>query len=257
MQIFQAIILGVVEGITEFLPISSTAHLLLTTSLLGIPQTNFVKSFVIAIQLGAILAVLALYAKRCLRDWHTNARVLMAFIPTALIGFTLYSLIKNVLFENELIILSSLFLGGIFIILFEYSYSKKSNVGTELSQLSFTQAFLIGCAQSIAIIPGVSRAAATIIGGMALGLSRTAIVEFSFLLAIPTMAAATLYDLLKYGATFTSNELYILAIGFLISFISAIFAVKFLLNYVRNHSFVSFGVYRIILSLLFGLYWLF
>jgi len=257
MTILHSIILGIVEGITEFLPISSTGHLILASSLLGISPTDFVKTFEIAIQLGAILSVVVLYWKSF---WNLNLlmKLAAAFIPTGIIGLSLYHIVKTYLFGNEYVVLISLFLGGIVLIAFEYFYGKKEDtLETEPEKpITYRQAIAIGFAQSVAIIPGVSRSGATIVGGLALGISRAAIVEFSFLLAVPTMFAATGLSLLKTSTSFTGHEWLALSIGFIVSFLVALPVVKWLLSYVRSHSFMSFGIYRIILSVIFAL-WLF
>lgn len=250
---FEAIILGIVEGITEFLPISSTAHLILTSHLLGIPQSNFAKTFEIAIQSGAILAVLYLYFKDFLNP-NILKKIIIAFIPTGVLGVVFYGIIKNYLLESTSLILSTLALGGIFLILFEYFFREKE--GSELHDITYSQAFFIGIAQSVAMVPGVSRAAATILGGLALGIKRKAIVEFSFLLAVPTMLVATGFDLMQNAGTFTPEEFNSLGIGFIVSFITAVLSIKFLLHYIRRHSFVAFGVYRILLVALFFLFFL-
>ncbi len=252
MSIFHAIILGIVEGLTEFLPISSTGHLILVSDVLGITQTSFVKSFEIVIQLGAILAVIVLYFRRFLTDWETLKRLAVAFLPTALVGLVLYRFIKS-LFESPMTIVATLLLGGIIILLFErwLKTQKPADEALTGANLTYKQAFLIGVAQSIAVIPGVSRAGATIIGGLALGLSRTAITEFSFLLAVPTMAAATGYDLLKSAGTFSAADLPVLGVGFIVSFIVAFVAVKSFLSFVKTHSFTGFGIYRIVAAIAF------
>lgn len=247
MSPFDAVVLGVVEGFTEFLPISSTAHLLVTSHLLSIPESGFLSSFVIAIQLGAILAIVLMYWKTILLDSETMKRVAVAFIPTALIGFVLYKIVKNYLFENFTLIAFALIVGGIILIVFERFHVRKESVETSMTYLT---AFLIGCAQSLAVVPGVSRAGATIIGGLALGVPREKIIEFSFLLAIPTMLAATAYDLLKSGFTLTGNEWGLLSIGFAVSAIAAFICVRFLIRYVQKHSFEAFGWYRIVLGAL-------
>lgn len=251
MNFWDAVILGVVEGITEFLPISSTGHLMLASELLGILPTDFLKSFEIAIQLGAILSVVVLYAKRLLVDFETIKKVAVAFVPTAILGLLLYKVVKHVFLDNTQIVLWSLFLGGIFIIIFERAHHENSAGADDLKKLTYMQAFLVGVCQAFAMIPGVSRSAATIIGGLALGVRRTAIVEFSFLLAIPTMAAATGLDLLKSGAAFSAEEFKLLFIGFVFSFIVAILSIKFLLHYVKNHDFTIFGFYRVLLAIAF------
>lgn len=251
MQPFQAIILGILEGITEFLPISSTAHLLIAERLFGIEETEFVKSFTIIIQLGAILAVALLYFRRLLKDWETNKRIVAAFIPTGIIGFVVYKAIKNFFFGETGLILVMLFLGGIILILFERFRPKEDAPGiADLKGLPYSKAMLIGCFQALAVIPGVSRSAATIIGGELLGIKRTTIVEFSFLLAIPTMLAASSYDLLKSGASFAPGDWDILAIGFVTAGIFAWLSVRWLLRFIEKHSWTGFGWYRIALAIL-------
>ena len=248
MDIIQSIILGIVEGLTEFLPISSTAHLIITAKLLAISQTEFAKSFTIAIQLGAILAVVFLYWKRFLKNWDYLKKIIVAFLPTAVAGFIFYQVIKSFLMESFLVIALALLIGGIIIIIFEAGKGKRTaDNGSDL--ITYRKAFLIGLCQSVAIIPGVSRAAATIIGGLSLKLSRRAIVEFSFLLAVPTMLAATGYDLIKTGFSFSCQELGALLIGFFISFFAALAGVKFFLKFITKYNFFYFGVYRIILGL--------
>lgn len=251
MNLLSTVILGVVEGISEFLPISSTGHLILTAHLMRLTQSNFLKSFEIVIQLGAILAVVALYGKRLATDFKTLKRVLSAFIPTAIIGFIFHKVIKNIFFNNTHIILWSLFLGGIFLVIFELLHREKKDALEEIPSMSYAQAFIIGIFQSIAIIPGVSRAAATIIGGLLLGLKRKTIVEFSFLLAVPTMCAAAGLDLIKSAGTFKPEDFLSLSIGFLVSFIVALLSIKCLLGFIKKHNFILFGIYRIILALLF------
>ena len=246
---FSAIILGFVEGFTEFLPISSTAHLIIASYVLGLGQTGFVKTFEIAIQSGAILAVIVFFWKK-FWDIEMLKRLLVAFIPTAVIGLLAYKVFKDYLLGNMVIVLVSLALGGLILIFFE-GFVKKENLITNVRQLSYKKSALIGFAQAIAIIPGVSRSAATIVGGMFLGLSKEAIVEFSFLLAVPTILAATALDLVKNLNAFSLNEMGTLSIGFTVSFLAAIVSIKFLLSYLKNHSFAAFGIYRIILVLVF------
>ncbi|OGZ68763.1 MAG: undecaprenyl-diphosphatase UppP [Candidatus Staskawiczbacteria bacterium RIFCSPHIGHO2_02_FULL_42_22] len=254
MTIIQAIILGVIEGVTEFLPISSTGHLILTSKLLGVSDSNFLKSFEITIQFGAILAVVVLYWKRIISSKQIFKKVFIAFLPTAIIGFLLYKILKQYLLSNVYLVLWSLLVGGALLILFELWHKKYGRVGlAEVSQISDKKSFLTGVWQSLAIIPGVSRSGATIVGGLLMGISREAIVEFSFLLAIPTMAAATGYDLFKSAGSFSFNEFHLLAIGFITSFLVAMLAIKWFIGYIKNHSFISFGIYRIIIALVFYL----
>ncbi len=250
MDTVAAIVLGIVEGFSEFLPISSTGHLILAGKLLGLAESDFVKSFDIAIQLGAILSVVVLYWRDLLVRFETIKKVSVAFLPTGAIGFILYKIIKNVLLGSTVVVLWSLFVGGIILILFELWHSEKSDATDNLADITYRQAFLIGVFQSLAVIPGVSRSAATIVGGLILGMKRKLIVEFSFLLAVPTMLSATIYDLYKNGAVFSASQLNDLAIGFVTSFIVALASIKFLLRFVQNHTFILFGVYRIALVLL-------
>ena len=251
MNTLHAFILGLVEGVSEFLPISSTGHLILTSRILGIPQTEFVKTFEIAIQLGAIISVIVLYGKKFLMNFQVLKRIGAAFLPTAVIGFAFYKIIKKFLLGNSSIVTWSLFLGGIFLIIFELLHREKKDAVNAIQSISYKQAFSIGIFQTIAVIPGVSRSAATIIGGLILGLRRDVIVEFSFLLAVPTMLAATLLDLYKNANTFTSDQFSLLGIGFVTSFIAALLAIKFLMSFIKKHTFISFGIYRILVALLF------
>lgn len=244
----EAVLLGIVEGLTEFLPISSTAHLVLASHALGIPESAFLGSFIIAIQLGAIGAVVLLYWRTLFLDFEAAKRILVAFVPTAIVGFLLHQLLKEYLLENLTLIAWALLLGGIVLILFEKWHAARPPQAAAPSGLSYGKAFLIGCAQSLAIVPGVSRAGATILGGLALGVSRKEIVEFSFLLAIPTMLAATGYDLLKTGAAFTADDWELLAIGFAVSFVAAYAGVRWLIRFIETHSFTGFGWYRIALG---------
>lgn len=249
MDLLQAIILGVVEGITEFLPVSSTGHLILASEVLHIPQSEFLKTFEIAIQFGAILSVVALYW-RDLLNIELLKKLAVGFLPTGLIGLAIYPFVKSYLLENVLLVLCSLFLGGIVLIAFEMLY-KESVVEFSVRDISYRQSFIVGLFQSIAIIPGVSRSAATILGGLAIGIPRRTIVEFSFLLAVPTMAVATGYDLFKNVSLFSSENLGTLSLGFVVSFVVALLSIKFLLHFVRNNTFVPFGIYRILAAAVF------
>jgi undecaprenyl-diphosphatase len=257
MNIIQSFLMGIVEGITEFLPISSTAHLILTGDLLRLPSSDFLKSFEISIQLGAILSVVVLYWKRVWNNIGIIWKLAAAFIPTSIIGLILYKIIKNVLMADTAVIGSSLLIGGIILILFENWYAKKhphndepitNNGDAELNAITYKQAVILGVAQSLAMIPGVSRSAATIVGGLALGIKRRTIVEFSFLLAIPTMIAATGLDLYKNPTVLVGNQLTLWLVGFITSFLTAIIGVKFLLKYIQRNDFKAFGWYRIVLG---------
>ena len=253
MDILHALILGIVEGITEFLPVSSTGHLILAGELLKIPETNFQKSFDIIIQLGAILSVIVLYWKT-LWDMATIKKLIVAFIPTGVIGLLLYHTVKTYFLGNQYIVLWSLFLGGVILIAFEHWHREEDAAINDIAKISYKHAALIGLFQSLAIIPGLSRSAATIVGGLLLGLKRTTIVEFSFLLAVPTMLAASGLDLIKNASSFSMDQFGVLAVGFITSFVVAIFSIKFLLNYIRKHDFIPFGIYRIIAAILFWMF---
>jgi undecaprenyl-diphosphatase len=251
MTLLQSIILGIVEGITEFLPISSTGHLILASRLLRLSQTDFQKSFEIAIQLGAIGSVIMLYWRQFLEP-AVLGRLIAAFIPTGLIGFALYHVVKTYLFGSDTVVLWALGLGGIALIVFELLHKESDDAVADVTAIPYSKAVLIGLFQSLSIVPGVSRAGATIVGGLILGLSRTTIVEFSFLLAVPTMLAATGYDLLKNASSSEAQQLGVLAAGFIASFFVALLSIKFLLAFVRTHTFIPFGIYRIALALAFA-----
>jgi len=254
MDWWQALILGAVEGITEFLPISSTAHLRLFSEWLGIVNSDFSKSFDIFIQLGAILAVLAVYLKTLYRQPKIILKLIAAFIPTGIIGLLAYPLVKSQFMDSFWLIASALGLGGLFLIWFERYYHKKKVKSGGLEQISYQQACLIGLCQALAIIPGISRSAATIVGGLALGLKRSTIVEFSFLLALPTMLAATGLDLVKSTWSFGRPEIMALSIGLVTAFITAWLSVKWLLRFIERHNFRSFGWYRLALAIIVVIY---
>lgn len=251
MTYFQTIILSVVEGITEFLPVSSTGHLILVGKILGLVQSEFAKSFEIFIQAGAILAIVFLYAKTITKDTAVLKKIFAAFVPTAIVGLILYKIIKKFLLDSWLITVLSLFIGGVLIIIFEKLLSSKKAKYVKISDLPYKSAIILGLIQSLSVVPGVSRAGATIFGGMFLGMERTTAVETSFLLAIPTMFAATFLDLFKSNLSFSLSEIGILLTGFIISFITAYFTAKYLLNFIKKHNFIGFGIYRIILSVIY------
>ncbi len=267
MTIFHSLILGIIEGLTEFIPVSSTAHLIIASAWLKIPATDFLKTFTISIQLGAILAVLILFWKKIWSSWNLIFKIGAAFATTSIIGLGLYKLVKTYLMEDLPLIAGALFLGGIAIILLERYHAKKLSeidkatapVNIELKAITYQQAVAIGACQSLAMVPGVSRSAATILGGLSLGISRQNIVEFSFLLAIPTMAAATALDLLKSRdllMSLTGQEIFIWAIGFITAFITAILGIKFFLKFIQKNNFSAFGWYRIVLGIIVTV-WLF
>lgn len=249
MDIFNSVILGIIEGITEFLPISSTGHLILAGQFLDIPVSEFSKSFNIIIQLGAILAVVVIYWNQIFGSKDLVKKVFFAFIPTAIIGFALYSFVKTYLLGNVWVVVVALFVGGVALIVFERFVKKPAPTFGGNSEPTYLQAFWIGVFQAIAVIPGVSRSAATIVGGQLIGVDKKAVVDFSFLLAIPTMAAATGLDLFKSAGSFSADQFGILSIGFVVTFVVALIAVKTFLAYIQKHSFAVFGWYRIVLAI--------
>ena len=250
MSLLHAIILGLVEGITEFLPISSTAHLILASHLLRLAESEFVKSFEIIIQLGAILSVVVLYWSK-FWNWEVFKKLVVAVIPTGVIGLTVYKAIKGYLLGNVNVVLAALLIGGIVLILFERWRLQDTN-DVDFSEITYRKAFLIGLFQAIAVIPGVSRSAATIVGGSLIGVSKRTIVEFSFMLAVPTMLAATGLELVKGRAALAGNY-GILAVGFVVSFLTAIVAIKSFLGYIKKHDFAAFGWYRVVLAVVYFL----
>jgi len=255
MDILHVIILSAIEGVTEFLPISSTGHLILASRILKIPDSDFLKTFEIVIQSGAMIAIINLYWKKLIADLSLIKKALLGLIPTVIIGFLAYPIFKDVLLESTQIVSISLIIGGVAILFIEHRLKSHGNKGIKhidkLNELTYKQAFITGLTQSLAIIPGVSRSAASIFGGMSIGLSRKTATEFSFILALPTIFAATGFDLAQKGTDFTQGEIISLVIGILVSYIVALFAIKWLLKFVSTHSFVAFGWYRIILGIVF------
>jgi undecaprenyl-diphosphatase len=248
MTYLQAIILAIVEGITEYLPISSTGHMIITSSLMGIEADPFVKFFTVAIQLGAILAVVVLYFKRFFRNIDFYFKLVVAFIPSAIFGLLLSDTI-DALLENPLGVAIALLLGGI-VLLFVDKWFDTPTIH-DSDKIDYLTALKIGFFQCIAMIPGVSRSGATIIGGMTQKLSRQAAAEFSFFLAVPTMFAATAkkgYDFYKEGHTLSTDQLQLLAIGNAVAFVVALLAIKFFIDLLTKYGFKAFGWYRIIVG---------
>ncbi len=250
MTIFDALILGTLEGLTEFLPISSTGHLIMASHLLGLEQTNAHKTFEVAVQLGSILAVLFLFAKRLLVDKMLWVKIIIAFLPTAIFGFLFYKTIKA-LFGIETVAIMLIVGGFIFLIVEYFRRNHDDNKDKTIDDLSIKEALTIGLFQSLSMVPGTSRSGATMIGGLFAGLSRKSAAEFSFLLAIPTMFVATFYDLYKNRSEMIIDDYSLLAIGFVTAFVVAFFTVKAVMNFLTTHTFVAFGVYRIVVGLAF------
>lgn len=265
MDIFSSIIIAIVEGLTEFLPVSSTGHMIITEKLLGVPADDFVKAFTVIIQFGAILSVVCLYWRRFFRLNHTPApegasplrrflhkydfywKLLVAFIPAAVIGLAFGDVVDSLL-ENVVVVAVMLILGGIFMLFCD----KIFNHGSDDTVLTEKRALRIGLFQCIAMIPGVSRSMATIVGGMSQRLTRRAAAEFSFFLAVPTMLAATGYEVLKLflkgDAAVLTGNVTTLIVGNVVAFVVALLAIKFFINFVTKYGFKAFGWYRIIVG---------
>lgn len=251
MNSIESIIVAIVEGLTEFLPISSTGHMIITEKLLSITPTDFTKLFTVAIQLGAILAVVVLYWKKFFdfKKWQFYVKLAAAVVPALILGL-LFSKKIDLLLESALTVSITMLAGGVVLVFVDRFFSKPQ-IDTE-EKIAFPKAIIIGCWQCLAMIPGMSRSAASIIGGMQQGLTRSAAAEFSFFLAVPTMLAATGYKLLKYfkeHGGFSSAEIQQLAIGNLVAFVVALLAIKFFISFVKKYGFKVWGWYRILLGL--------
>ncbi|MCI4406727.1 MAG: undecaprenyl-diphosphate phosphatase [Sulfuricurvum sp.] len=250
MTLFDSLILGALEGVTEFLPISSTGHLILASQLLGLQQTATHKAFEVSIQLGSILAVLFLYAQRLLQDKTLWFKIAVAFLPTGALGFLFYKHIKA-LFGVETVSIMLIAGGVIFLIIEYFRRDKAIDEGKDLSALTIKEAFTIGFFQSLSMVPGTSRSGATLIGGLFMGLNRKSAAEFSFLLAIPTMFIATAYDLIKHRHELVVDDWSMLIIAFITAFVFAFVTVKAFVGFVSRHTFVPFAIYRIIVGVIF------
>ncbi len=249
MQLLDALILGIVEGITEFLPVSSTGHLILASKLMGIEQTEIHKTFEVVIQLGSILAVMFAFRDKIFSNIRLWKKLIVGFFPTAVLGFTLYKTIKS-LFAPQTVAYM-LIIGGIVFIVIELFYKEREHHVVHVEEVSYKQAFMIGLFQSLAMVPGTSRSGATIIGGLLIGLRRKTATEFSFLLAVPTMLAATAYDILKNYHSFRLDDIQALGVGFFTAFIVALMIIRWFISFVKRHTFISFGIYRIIVGVVF------
>lgn len=252
MTIFSSIILGVIEGMTEFLPISSTFHLIFVAKILNLPSSSFIKLFEVAIQSGSILALLILYFNNLKKDCLLLKKIFLSFLPTAAIGLIFYKIIKNVFFSSEsLMVWVFIGVGFLFFFIEFLVKNNKIKLHKSLPSLSYLEAFLIGLIQSLAIIPGVSRAGIVMVGMMFLGFKRTEAAFYSFFLAIPTIFAASIFDLYKSKeVVFASNgNLFLLAIGFISAFFSAYFTLRWFIAFLTKNSLVWFGVYRVGLGL--------
>lgn len=248
MSLFETIVIAIVEGLTEFLPVSSTGHMIITQNLLGMENSDFLKAFTVNIQFGAILSVIVLYWKRFFQSWDFYWKLLIAFLPAAVIGFLAADYIDNLL-ENVWVVAVMLVVGGVFMLFVDKLFAATD----DNQKIDWKRALKIGFFQCIAMIPGVSRSMATIVGGMSTKLSRKNAAEFSFFLAVPTMAAAAGYKLLKLvldpaAATMLTDNLVTLLIGNVVAFIVAMAAIKFFIGFLTKHGFKAFGYYRIVIG---------
>ncbi len=250
MSIPEAIVLAIIEGLTEFLPVSSTGHMIIGSSVMGISSHSFVKTYTVAIQLGAIMSVVVLYWKRFWQSWTFYFVLALGFLPAAVAGFLFNDTIDQLL-ERVDVVGWMLIAGGIVLLFIDRLFSRSSTEG--LVEVSYNQSWKIGLFQCIALVPGVSRSAATIIGGLTQGLTKKAAAEFSFFLAVPTMLAATGYKLLKFyleGNSFGKNEISLLLIGNVVAFAVAMAAIKYFISFLTRHGFKVFGYYRIALGVI-------
>ncbi len=252
MNIFDAIILGIVEGITEYLPVSSTAHLYFAGQLLGLEQDQFLTAFEIIIQIAPIFSVMIIYRERLMQGYDLWIKLIIAFIPTGIVGLIFHKQIEALFEANSTIVL--MILTGVAFLAIEYLYKAKDHHIKDLENVTIKQAFLVGLFQVLSLVPGVSRSGVTILGGMLIGLRREVAMGFSFLLAIPTMSAASGYTLLKSYTFLNLEHISLLAIGFAVSFVVGYIAVKSFLVIVSKYSFKPFGVYLIASGLLFALF---
>jgi len=248
VDIFQSIIMGIVEGFTEFLPVSSTGHMIVTADFLGIKQDSVTKAYEVIIQFAAILAVVLHYKEKfTIRKIDFLTKLFIAFLPIAGIGFLFAKQVKA-LFSLDVVAVMFI-VGGVAFLIAERFYTEKEEFIDDVERISYKQAFLIGCAQVLGLIPGTSRSGSTIIAAMFLGLTRKASAEFSFLLAVPVMSAATAYDIFKHYHEFNVDNLIVLGVGFVVSFCVAYLTIKLFLKFLQKFTFMAFGIYRILFGL--------
>jgi len=249
MDILQAIIIGIIEGFTEFLPISSTGHMIVASKFLGIEQSAVFKAYEVIIQFAAIMAVMLLYRDKInIKEINLWTKILGAFFPLAIIGFLLKDVVKEI-FVTETVAWMFI-IGGIIFIVVEYFHKDEEKVSQDIEEITWKQAMSIGFAQVLSLVPGTSRAGSTIIGGMLSGVSRKASTEFSFLLAIPVMMAVSGYDLLKHYKEFMGADLTAFVVGFVVAFVVAYITIKMFIVFLQRFTFVAFGVYRIIFGII-------
>jgi len=249
MDILQAIIIGIIEGFTEFLPISSTGHMIVASEFLGIEQSALVKAYEVIIQFAAILAVMLLYREKInLKEIDLWQKIMAAFLPLAIVGFILKDWVKEI-FVIETVAWMFI-IGGVIFIIVEYFHKDEKSTATEVENVTWKQAMIIGFGQVLSLVPGTSRAGSTIIAGMLGGVNRKTSTEFSFLLAIPVMMAVSGYDLLKHYHEFMGADLTAFAVGFVVAFFVAYITIKLFIVFLQRFTFVAFGIYRIIFGII-------
>lgn len=250
MEIWQALLLGIIEGLTEFIPISSTFHLIFASQFFNIENSDFLKFFEVFIQAGGILAVLVLYAKELWTDHSLTKKVVVSFIPTALISFLFYSMIKNIFFETNWLMVVAFILIGLIFIIYEWQIKQKTANKKEINDLNWSHSLLIGLGQSLAILPGVSRSGAVILTMMFLGYKRSQAAKYSFLLALPTICGAAIMDLFKIQlkTQISAQEINLLIVGFITAFVVALIVLKWFISFLQKNTLTIFGIYRLILG---------
>lgn len=251
MTLVESIIIAIVEGVTEFLPVSSTGHIIITEKLLNVPESDFTNAFTVAVQLGAILAVVVLYWKKFFdfRDWQFYLKLLIGTLPAVVLGLLFANRI-DALLESATTVAVALLLGGIVLVFIDKAF-KRPRIHSE-GEVSFLKSFFIGAWQCLALIPGMSRSASSIIGGMQQGLTRSAAAEFSFFIGVPTLLGASVYKLYKYyeiSGGFTGDETQLFIVGNIVSFLVAMMAIKFFIDFLKKHGFMVWGYYRIIVGI--------
>ena len=256
MDIFQAIILGIVEGFTEFLPISSTGHMIMVNDFFGIEQDSLMKAYEVIIQFAAILAVMVVYREKItLKEMKLWGNVLIAFIPLLVVGYIFRHEIKELFYVE--IVAWMFIVGGVIFLVVERFYDETKHQTTAIGEITPKQSLYIGLAQLLSFVPGTSRAGATIIGGMLFGLDRRTATEFSFLLAIPVMMAVSGYDLLKHYQDFNNADLTPFVVGFVVAFVVAYATIKLFMEFLKRFTFVAFGWYRIVLGVVLLVFWVY
>ncbi|MBE0498803.1 MAG: undecaprenyl-diphosphatase UppP [Campylobacterales bacterium] len=252
MTLYEAAILGIVEGVTEFLPVSSTAHIALTSQMMGVAQDDFMNAFNIIIQIAPIFSIMIIYYSTLFQSLEIWKKLIVAFIPTGIIGLLFHKQIEVMFSANSIVLW--MIATGVFFLILEFIYTRRGHHTFELEEVSYKQALFVGFFQALSLIPGISRSGSTILGGMLLGMKREVSMSFSFLLAIPTMTAASGYTLFKEYSSLTFDGASMLLVGFIVSFVVGWLAVKSFLAIVSKYNFTPFGIYLIASGILFGIF---